>query len=101
MRGLLGRDGLGAGHAMLLERARAVHTFGMRFPIRVAFLDRDWRVVQTRVVPPGRLARNRRARHALELGATERVDVGAVLSPGGRAPRTTRDARDSGRRART
>jgi uncharacterized protein len=101
MRGLLGRDGLEPGHAMLLERARSVHTFGMRFTIRVAFLDRNYRVVQTRIVPPGRLARNRRALHTLELGAAERVDVGAVLSPAGLEPRTTRGARGSGRRART
>jgi uncharacterized protein len=100
MRGLLGRDGLAPGHAMLFERVRSVHTFGMRFTIQVAFLDLDYRVVRTRVVPPGRLARNRRACHTLELGAAELVDVGAELSPAGRAPRTTPGARGSGRRAR-
>jgi hypothetical protein len=101
MRGLLRRDDLAPGHAMFLERTRSVHTFGMRFTIQVAFLDQDYRVVQTRVVPPGRLARNRRACHTLELGAAERVDVGAVLSPEGRARRTIPGARGSGRRART
>jgi uncharacterized membrane protein (UPF0127 family) len=101
MRGLLGRAQLAPGHAMFLERARSVHTFGMRFAIQVAFLDRDYRVVQTRVVRPRRLARNRRARHTLELGVGERVVVGAVLSPAGPAPRTTPGARGSGRRART
>ena len=43
MRGLLGRDGLDG--ALLIEKAFQVHTFGMRFPIDVAFLDRQRRVV--------------------------------------------------------
>jgi uncharacterized membrane protein (UPF0127 family) len=101
MRGLLGRDALEPGHAMLLERVNSVHTFGMRFPILVAFLDRDYQVLQTRILPPGRLARDRRARHTLELGASERVEVGEVFSPGGLGPITTRDARGIDRRPRT
>ena len=55
MRGLLGRDGLAPGHAMLLERARSVHTFGMRFPIDVAYLDRDGTVLKTVRMRPHRL----------------------------------------------
>jgi hypothetical protein len=101
MRGLLGRDGLQPGRAMLLERANSVHTFGMRFTILVAFLDRNYRVMETRVLPPNRLARNPRARHTLELAAGERVEVGEVLSPGGLGPRTTPDARGIGRWPRT
>jgi hypothetical protein len=100
MRGLLGREGLEPGHGMLLERANAVHTFGMRFPILVAFLDRDYRVLQTRILPPGRLARDGRARHTLELGVAERVEVGEVLSPEGLGRRTTPGARGIGRRPR-
>jgi hypothetical protein len=34
-RGLLGRDGIDG--ALLLQRARSVHTFGMSFPIDVAY----------------------------------------------------------------
>ncbi len=57
LRGLLGRDGLEAGRLLLLERCGAVHTVGMRFPIDVLFLDRDWRVVGLRrALSPGRLA---------------------------------------------
>lgn len=41
MRGLIGRDGLHPDEALLLERTRSVHTFGMRFPISAALLDRD------------------------------------------------------------
>jgi uncharacterized membrane protein (UPF0127 family) len=57
-RGLIGRSGLETGEALLFERARQVHTFGMRFPIDVVFCDRDWRVVH--VVPglrPRRITR--------------------------------------------
>ena len=43
LRGLLGRDGFDG--ALLIRRARSVHTIGMRFPIDVAFCDRDLRVV--------------------------------------------------------
>jgi uncharacterized membrane protein (UPF0127 family) len=46
MRGLLGRDRLEAGEAMLLLACRWVHTFGMRFPIDVVFLDAHYRVVR-------------------------------------------------------
>jgi uncharacterized membrane protein (UPF0127 family) len=42
MRGLLGRDELDG--ALLIERSFQVHTFGMRFPIDVAFLDGQRRV---------------------------------------------------------
>jgi uncharacterized membrane protein (UPF0127 family) len=51
-RGLLGRDALGPGDALILERARQVHTFGMRYPIDVCFCDRAWNVLH--VVAPMR-----------------------------------------------
>jgi uncharacterized membrane protein (UPF0127 family) len=43
--GLLGRDGIEG--ALLLRPARSVHTFGMRFPIDVAFCDAQLVVVKT------------------------------------------------------
>ena len=70
MRGLLDARELNPRHAMLFERCRAVHTFGMRFPIDVVFLDRDLRVVDVRRLTPGRLTRPRLgARHVLECPA--------------------------------
>jgi uncharacterized protein len=39
MKGLLGRDGVDG--ALLLPKAKSVHTFGMRFPIDVAFCNDD------------------------------------------------------------
>lgn len=69
-RGLLGRDPLAPGHALVLEPARQVHTFGMRYPIDVCFCDRGWRVLH--VVPAMRPRRATRwvmsARFAIETG---------------------------------
>ncbi|MEU5208174.1 DUF192 domain-containing protein [Streptomyces sp. NPDC020742] len=67
-RGLLGRDGIAG--ALLLTPASGVHTFRMRFPIDVAYLGRDFRVLAVRTMRPGRLGRPRlRARHVLEAEA--------------------------------
>jgi uncharacterized membrane protein (UPF0127 family) len=66
---------------MLFERARSVHTFGMRAAIAVAFLDRDHRVIRVATVPPRRLVSCRRARHVLEAPAGTDVRVGDRLTP--------------------
>lgn len=54
-RGLLGRPGLAG--ALLLRPARSVHSVGMRFPIDVAFCDKDLWVVRTVHMRPGRVSR--------------------------------------------
>ena len=54
-RGLLERDGLEG--ALLLRPARQVHSFGMRFPIDVAFCTDDLKVVRTLSLRPGRITR--------------------------------------------
>ncbi|MES4900746.1 MULTISPECIES: DUF192 domain-containing protein [unclassified Streptomyces] len=67
-RGLLGRDGVAG--ALLLTPASSVHTFGMRFAIDVAYLDRRLTVLAVRTMRPGRLGLPRpRARHVLEAEA--------------------------------
>jgi uncharacterized membrane protein (UPF0127 family) len=67
-RGLLGRDGIDG--AMLLRPAFSVHTFGMRFPIDVAFCDARLRVVDTVTMGRNRAGRPRlRARCVLEAEA--------------------------------
>lgn len=48
MRGLLGRDGLSSGDGMLLTDCRWVHTWFMRFPIDVVFLNATYQVVGLR-----------------------------------------------------
>ncbi|MGA5288667.1 DUF192 domain-containing protein [Streptomyces pseudogriseolus] len=67
-RGLLGRESLEG--ALLLSPANSIHTFRMRMPIDVAYLDRRLRVLAVRTMPPGRLGRPRvRARHVIEAEA--------------------------------
>lgn len=49
-RGLLGRDGFEG--ALLIERARSVHSLGMRFPLDLAFCNAELEVLRTsRLVP--------------------------------------------------
>ncbi|MHB8682006.1 MAG: DUF192 domain-containing protein [Acidimicrobiales bacterium] len=72
-RGLLGMSSYEG--ALFLPHTRAVHTLGMRFPIDVAFVDRDMRVVDVVSLVPWRLTRPRlRCRGVLEAqaGAFER-----------------------------
>ncbi|MGY3203789.1 DUF192 domain-containing protein [Streptomyces sp. TE5632] len=67
-KGLLGRDALDG--ALLLSPANSIHTFRMRMPIDVAYLDRRLRVIAVRTMPPGRLGLPRvRARHVIEAEA--------------------------------
>jgi hypothetical protein len=81
MRGLLGRDGLEG--ALLLPREPGVHTFGMRFSIDVAFLDRRSLVLEVVRMAPGRFGRPRlRARSVLEAEAGRFERWGVV--PGAR-----------------
>lgn len=71
--GLLGRSGYDG--ALLLSRAKAVHSMGMRFPLDVAFLDGEMTVVDVVRLPPWRVTRPRlRCRCVLEAeaGAFER-----------------------------
>ena len=73
MAGLLGRDGIDG--ALLIRPARSVHTIGMRFPIDVAYCDRELRVVAIRCMVPKRMGLPRlRARCVIEAeaGAFER-----------------------------
>lgn len=42
--GLIGRPDFPG--ALLLEKTRSVHTFGMKFPIDVAFCDKDLKIIR-------------------------------------------------------
>ncbi len=46
LRGLLGRTALPEGAALVIEPCTSIHTFFMRFPIDVAFVARDGRVLR-------------------------------------------------------
>ncbi|MEO8476979.1 MAG: DUF192 domain-containing protein [Actinomycetota bacterium] len=90
MHGLRDRGFLPPDHAMLFPRCRSVHTFGMRFPITVAFVDARWRVVAVRRLPPGRLAWPRLgARSVVECPAGADLRPGDVFQPADRSPATS------------
>ena len=56
-KGLLGRESLPEGVALVIAPTNAVHTFFMRFPIDIVFVARDGRVVKVRrAVPAWRMA---------------------------------------------
>lgn len=66
--GLLGTDGLDG--ALWIDRCSSVHTFGMRYPLDLAFVDRSGRVVSATSMPRSRLGAPRfRARSVVELPA--------------------------------
>ena len=47
MQGLLGTKGLGPDQALILKPCTSVHTFFMRFPIDVVFVDKKMCVIKT------------------------------------------------------
>jgi uncharacterized membrane protein (UPF0127 family) len=72
LRGLSRRDRAAAGPGLLIPRCSSVHTFGMRFPLDLFFLDADGRVLSVRRrVPPRRVAWQRGARAVLEVPSPE------------------------------
>jgi uncharacterized membrane protein (UPF0127 family) len=72
-KGLLRKSGYEG--AMVFPRTRSVHTFGMRFPIDVAFCDERMVVVDVATLSPWRMSMPRRRCHSIveaEAGAFER-----------------------------
>lgn len=69
LKGLLGRSGLEEGEGLLITDSQGVHMWWMKFPIDVAMLDKERRVVALyRALQPGKRTRmHRDARYALEL----------------------------------
>jgi uncharacterized protein len=68
--GLSHLDRAEAGPGLLIPHCSSVHTFGMRFPLDLYFLDAGGTVVEARRgVPRRHLALCRRARAVLELPA--------------------------------
>jgi uncharacterized protein len=73
-RGLLGRRGYD-GAFLIPHTSGALHSFGMRFALDVAFLDRDMAVVDTVCLTPWHVTRPRRRCRTVieaEAGAFER-----------------------------
>jgi uncharacterized protein len=82
-KGLLGRDGLARGEGLWIAPCESVHTFFMKFPIDLIYLDRERRIKKARsAVGPWRLSACFSAHSILELPAgtiretqTERGDT--------------------------
>jgi uncharacterized membrane protein (UPF0127 family) len=84
-RGLLGEVSLPDGEALWLAPCRSVHTFFMRFPIDVLFIDSQGVVLSKATLVPWRVSRwVPRAAGVLELAAgtleRTRTDVGDRVS---------------------
>jgi uncharacterized membrane protein (UPF0127 family) len=80
MRGLLGRDTLAPNAGMLFNKTKSVHTFRMRFPIDVVFLDRELRVLAVYAdVGPGRAVKASGAKWTLELAAGAAAENGIEI----------------------
>jgi uncharacterized membrane protein (UPF0127 family) len=68
--GLAWLDALPPGTALHIPRCRSVHTFGMRFPLDLIWLDAAGRPVRVdRAVPPRRVRSCREARSVVETRA--------------------------------
>lgn len=69
--GLMGRRSLPFGEALWIDPCNSIHTFFMRIPIDVVFLDRELRVVRAipAMVPWRASSIYRKARTVLELPA--------------------------------
>jgi uncharacterized protein len=67
-KGLLGRERLAPGEGLWICPCEAVHTFWMRFPIDLVYLDRKNRIKKlVSALPPWRLSACLRAHSVLEL----------------------------------
>ena len=82
-RGLLGRDRLDSGSALLISPCLAVHTAFMRFAIDAVYLDKAGRVVKVASdLRPWHFADAARgARDVLELPAHEELPAGVLAAP--------------------
>ena len=83
-KGLLGRDGLGPGEGLWIVPCESVHTFGMRFPIDLIYVDRKKRVRKVRSgMPAWRLSASFSAHSVIELPAgavrASKTEPGDVL----------------------
>lgn len=78
MVGLLGKQDLSAGEALLIRPCSSVHTYFMRFSLDVIFLDREYRVLKVvRNLKPFRFSGARRSHVVIELpaGALGGIDI--------------------------
>lgn len=78
-KGLLGRDGLSAGEGLWIVPCESVHTFFMKFPIDLVYLDRNNRVRKVRhAVGAWRISACFTAHSVIELPAGTVRESGTV-----------------------
>jgi uncharacterized membrane protein (UPF0127 family) len=97
-RGLLGRDSLDAGTALVIAPCSAIHTFFMRFAIDVVFVDRRGHVLKiVHDLRPWRIAGSLRAYAVIEMAGGRlgqddiRIGDRLTLRSGGLATMTSRE----------
>lgn len=76
--GLLGRQGLAEGEGLLIRPCQGVHTFLMKFPIDVVFLDRENRIIHT----VQNLQPNRMTKVLLRASSVIELPAGTVFHSG-------------------
>ncbi len=79
LRGMLGRPEPVPGEGLLIKPCKAVHMYGMRYPLDILFIDEGHRIEAAYpALPPGSRSKvHKRARFALELpaGTIERTQT--------------------------
>jgi uncharacterized membrane protein (UPF0127 family) len=78
--GLVGREALPPGHALVIAPTQGIHTFGMRFSLDIVGVARDGTVVKIKENVPGR-----RVVLALRAFAIVELAAGAAQAAGLRA----------------
>jgi uncharacterized protein len=82
LKGLMFRKSLPAGYAMHIMPCSSIHTFFMKFPLDVLYIDKNNQVVKVSLnIPPGKMEKVvRKAKSVIEMPAgsidTESVEVG-------------------------
>ena len=77
-RGLLGHAPLTAGQGMLISPCQSIHTFFMSFPIDVAFLNRDLKIVH--IIPS--MPAWRLSPHLFKAHSVLELPAGALAATG-------------------
>lgn len=81
LRGLLGRGPLAEGGGLVIEPCKAVHMYGMKYSLDIAFVDDRGEVlaIYPELAPGARTAWHGPARRAVELPAGKLSQTGTVV----------------------
>jgi uncharacterized membrane protein (UPF0127 family) len=78
--GLLKHERLAPGEGLWIVPCESVHTFFMKFPIDLVYLDKQRRILKvTSAVPPWKLSLCLKAHSVLELPAGRAAETGAAV----------------------